>query len=70
MKITRKILEKLIKEELSLLIEQDGPMSGGGVSLAANPNREMLSRDLETSLSNLDQKLDLILARLDELGPA
>ena len=66
MKITRKILENLIKEQLdNTLQEQTGPMSGGDVSIAPNPTRAMMSRDLETILSNLDQKLDLILARLD-----
>ena len=68
MKITRKILENLIKEQLdNILQEQRVPMSlpPSRVKLSDNPTRAILARDLNVALQQLDEKLDQILDRLD-----
>lgn len=68
MKITRKILENLIKEQLDNILQEQTPgMSLPPVDqLSANPTRAILARDLNVALQQLDQKLDQILARLDQ----
>jgi hypothetical protein len=62
MKITKKILERIINEEIKKLIEQETNMSGGEFPLAHDGNKATVA-GLEASLNEIHRKLDLLLGR-------
>ena len=65
MKITKKILENIINEEIKKLIEQEVNMSGGAFPLATGGNKTTIE-GLEASLSAVHEKLETIIAMMSE----
>jgi len=60
MKITKKILERIINEELERLIEQEINMSGGDIPVGGYGNRATIE-GLDDSLRSIHEKLDRLL---------
>ena len=57
----------LINEELYKIL-QEQTMSGGEVELSSNPSRETMRKELGPIFTQINDKLDLILAKLNEQG--
>jgi hypothetical protein len=63
MKITKKILERIINEEVKKLIEQEGSMSGGYPQVGGGGNKATIE-GLDESLRSIHLKLDELITRL------
>jgi hypothetical protein len=65
MKITRKILERIINEEVAnLLQEQEINMSGGDIPVGGDGNRATIE-GLDDSLRSIHEKLDRLLGAMN-----
>jgi len=63
MKITKKNLERIIKEEIEKLIEQEINMSGGDIPVGGEGNKATIE-GLDDSLRSIHEKLDRLLGAM------